>query len=71
MNVTVRRIAVGVTLIAAPVLIALGTASVSNADPHENNNGFIYPPQVHPAFPIQTNAPQPGTQIHHSHQNNK
>jgi hypothetical protein len=71
MNITTRRIAVGVTMIAAPLMIALGTASVSNADPHRNNNGYVYLPQDHPAFPNQTNAPQPGTQTHHSHQNNK
>jgi hypothetical protein len=71
MNVTVRRIAVGATLIAAPLLIALGTAAASNADPHRNNNGYIYVPDQHTAFPIQTNSPQPGTQTHHSHQNNK
>ncbi|CAN5669721.1 hypothetical protein BH09ACT8_BH09ACT8_60250 [soil metagenome] len=71
MNITVRRIAVGVSLIAAPLLIALGTASASSADPHRNNNGYLYLPEEHTAFPNQTNAPQPGTQIHHSHQNNK
>jgi hypothetical protein len=71
MNVTFRRIAIGAALIAAPLVIAMGTASVSNADPHRNNNGFIYTPDQHPAFPIQTNSPQPGTEVHHSHQNNK
>ena len=71
MNAVTRRVAVGAALIAAPALLALGTAAVSQADPHRNNNGYIYTPDQHPAFPIQTNSPQPGTSIHHSHQNNK
>jgi hypothetical protein len=52
-------------------MIALGTAAVSQADPYRNNDGFIYTPDQHPAFPNQTNSPQPGTSIHHSHQNNR
>jgi hypothetical protein len=72
MTTTFRRIAAGAALLAAPALIALGTAAASYADPGVNNNGTIYTtPAPHPAFPIQTNAPQPGTQVHHSHQNNR
>ena len=28
-------------------------------------------PVQHPAFPHQSNAPQPGTSVHHHHQNHK
>jgi hypothetical protein len=68
---TIRRIAACATMLAAPVLIAFGAAAASNADPGVSNDVIYTTPVQHPAFPIQTNAPQPGTQIHHDHQNNK
>jgi hypothetical protein len=67
MNIT-RRIAAAAAMIAAPALIALGTATMSHADTTVTNNG---PSVSHPAFPNQHNFPQPGTAIHHHHQNNK
>ncbi|GAS88680.1 MULTISPECIES: hypothetical protein [Mycobacteriaceae] len=59
--------AAGVTLVAAPVLIFLGAAS-ARADVSPVNTG----PSVshHEAFPGQQNFPQPGTAVHHHHQNN-
>jgi hypothetical protein len=68
MNAITRRIAAGTALLAAPALIALGTATMSQADTSIANNG---PSISHPAFPHQHNFPQPGTAIHHHHQNNK
>lgn len=67
-----RRIAAGYaagfTLVAAPVLIFLGAAS-ARADVSPVNTG----PSVshHEAFPGQHNFPQPGTAVHHHHQNNR
>ena len=60
--------AAGVTLVAAPVLIFLGAAS-ARADVSPVNTG----PSVshHEAFPGQQNFPQPGTAVHHHHQNNR
>ncbi len=68
MNAITRRIAAGTALLAAPALIALGAATMSHADTSIANNG---PSISHPAFPHQHNFPQPGTAIHHHHQNNK
>jgi hypothetical protein len=45
-------------LLAAPALIALGTATASHADAAVTNNGpSISAPVQHPAFPHQTNTP--------------
>ena len=63
-----RRIAATAALLAAPALIALGTATAGHADTQVVNNG---PSISHPAFPHQTNTPQPGTSIHHHHQNHR
>jgi hypothetical protein len=69
MNTLTRRIAAGATMIAAPVLIALGAAATSHADPSAHDNGpLITTPVPHPAFPVQTNAPSPGSVDHHHHQ---
>lgn len=67
MNVIARRIAAGVTLAAAPALIALGVASASQAETTATHTG----PSVsstHQAFPHQDNIPQPGSRVHHHHQ---
>ncbi len=61
-----RRIAAGFALAAAPAVIFLGAAS-ANAQAAPFNNG---PSVSHPAFPHQGNFPQPGTSVHHHHQNN-
>jgi hypothetical protein len=66
-----RRIAAGYTagfvLAAAPIVIFLGAAS-ARADVSPVNTG----PSVshHESFPGQQNFPQPGTAVHHHHQNN-
>jgi hypothetical protein len=71
MNTINRRIAAGAVLLAAPVLIGLGANTISHADTAAvwtvNASSSI----SHPAFPNQHNLPQPGTAIHHHHQNNK
>lgn len=63
-----RRIAAGFALAAAPAIIALGAATASQAQTSAVNTG----PSVshHEAFPGQQNFPQPGTAVHHHHQNN-
>ena len=53
-------------------MIALGTATMSHADTSITNNGpSISRPVHHEAFPQQHNTPQPGTSIHHHHQNHR
>jgi hypothetical protein len=69
MNTITRRIAAGAALVAAPVLIALGTATMSHADTNLGNASANT--VTHPAFPHQTNMPQPGTPEHHRHQWNR
>jgi hypothetical protein len=72
MNAISRRIAATAALLAAPALIALGTATASHADTSLRVNGpSISHPVSHPAFPQQHNTPQPGTSIHHHHQSQK
>ena len=66
MNAITARIAAGLALLAAPIMIALGTATMSHADTNLGNAGTSI---SHPAFPHQSNTPQPGTSIHHHHQN--
>ncbi|MET0704125.1 MAG: hypothetical protein ABWY93_31140 [Mycobacterium sp.] len=68
MRTIARRITAGAALLIAPVLIALGTASASHADTATTTASSSI---SHPAFPHQSNAPQPGTAIHHHHQNRK
>ena len=69
MNVLTRRLAAAAALAAAPALIALGAATASQAQTSVTNTG----PSVssHQAFPHQDNFPQPGTAIHHHHQNHR
>jgi hypothetical protein len=57
----IRRIAAGAVLAAAPALLALGTATASQADTAVPNPGPSVSAPAHPAFPHQTNMPQPGT----------
>jgi hypothetical protein len=72
MNTISRRIAATAALLAAPALIALGTATSSHAETTVRYNGpATSAPAQHPAFPHQSNAPQPGTSVHHHHQKNK
>jgi hypothetical protein len=69
MTTMTRRIAASTALLAAPVLIALGTASASYADTGITNNGpSVSAPTHHQTFPQQHNFPQPGTPAHHHHQ---
>jgi hypothetical protein len=72
MNTITRRIAATAALLAAPALIALGTATASHAETTVRYNGpATSAPAQHPAFPHQSNSPQPGTSVHHHHQKNK
>jgi hypothetical protein len=72
MNVITRRIAAATALLAAPALIALGTATSSHADTDVRYNGpSVSAPEHHPAFPHQASTPKPGTPEHHRHQNNR
>ena len=65
MNLT-HRLAAGFALVAAPAVIFLGAAT-AHADVTTANT----PIGTHQAFPNQNNNPQPGTPIHHHHQNNR
>jgi hypothetical protein len=72
MNAITRRVAATTALLAAPALIALGTATASHAETTVRYNGpATSAPAQHPAFPHQSNTPQPGTSVHHHHQNHK
>ncbi|MDT5153185.1 MAG: hypothetical protein QOI01_4918 [Mycobacterium sp.] len=72
MTTIARRIAATAALLAAPALIALGTAAASQADTAITNNGpSISTPVHHDAFPHQSNTPKPGTPEHHRHQHNR
>ena len=72
MNTITRRIAATAALLAAPALIALGTATASHAEASVRYNGpATSAPELHPAFPHQINTPKPGTAEHHRHQNNR
>ena len=71
MNAMTNRIAAAAALLAAPALIALGTATMSHADTTPFGSTNTSSSISHPAFPNQHNIPQPGTAIHHHHQNNK
>ena len=72
MNVITRRIAAATALLAAPALIALGTATSSHAETSVRYNGpATSAPQQHKAFPHQANTPKPGTPEHHRHQNHR
>jgi hypothetical protein len=65
----IRRIALGTAIITAPILIGLGAAANSYADPGALDNGpLITEPVPHPAYPVQTNMPSPGSSVHHHHQ---
>jgi hypothetical protein len=71
MNTIARRVAATAALFAAPALIALGTATMSHADSTVTQHGssISTSPVHHDAFPHQANTPQPGTSVHHHHQN--
>lgn len=69
MNALTRRISAAAILVAAPTLIALGTATTGHADTAGTTTGSSFnSPAPHPAFPNQTNTPKPGTPEHHHHQ---
>ncbi|MCB0937866.1 MAG: hypothetical protein KDB55_17940 [Mycobacterium sp.] len=66
----IRRLIAGAILGAAPLLIAVGTATAAHAETTTSNSpdpGF-HAPAHHEAFPEQTNQPAPGTPTHHHHQ---
>lgn len=66
----IRRLTAGAVLAAAPALIALGPSTVAHADVASTDPGpSMHAPLHHPAFPKQSNMPQPGTRTHHHHQN--
>ena len=72
MNAITRRIAATTALLAAPALIALGTATASHAETSVRYNGpATSAPEQHAAFPHQANTPKPGTPEHHRHQKAK
>jgi hypothetical protein len=72
MTAIAKKIAATAALLAAPALIALGTATASHAETSVRYNGpATSAPAQHPAFPHQANTPQPGTSAHHHHQNHK
>ena len=73
MNRTARRIAAGITLAAAPALIAIGvTTAHSHAETTVVNHGpSISHPEMHQSFPHQNNIPVPGSREHHRHQWNR
>jgi hypothetical protein len=72
MSTVTRRIAATAALLAAPALIALGTAGASQAAPSIANDGPSVSSPVHrDAFPHQHNTPKPGTPEHHRHQHNR
>lgn len=54
----------------AVILVSFGGVSVGHADPGYAPTTSVAVPAQHPLFPNQDNAPQPGTQTHHDHQNN-
>jgi hypothetical protein len=70
MNITARRIAAGITLAAAPALIAIGVATAtSRAETTVVDHGpSITHPTTHQSFPHQNNIPVPGSREHHRHQ---
>lgn len=68
MNAVFNRIAAGTVLVAAPVLIALGTAAAGHADT-TNPGPSINQPTPHKLFPTQDfSNVTPGTWAHHQHQ---
>jgi hypothetical protein len=71
MNAIFNRIAAGTVLAAAPVLIALGTATAGHADTivTADSGPSISQPNQHKLFPTQDfSAVTPGTWAHHQHQ---
>jgi hypothetical protein len=68
---TIRRVAAGVTLAVAPVLLALGIAATSHASDVVPNPG----PQIHAgqnyAGGVNGTVVKPGTPEHQHHQKNK
>lgn len=68
MTTITHRIAAATALLAAPALIALGTASTSHAESSVRTNGpTISHPMPRKAFPHQHVA-APGSREHHRHQ---
>ena len=71
MNIITRPVRFGaaaLALAAAPALIALGAATASQAQTSVTTTG---PSISHQTFPHQDNFPQPGTAVHHHHQNHR
>jgi hypothetical protein len=70
MNIVTRRIAAVIAMSAAPALIAIGAAATSCAQ--TTTGATDHGSSIsHPAFPHQDNTPQPGTSVHHHHQNHR
>jgi hypothetical protein len=67
MTTIARAFGFALAFTAAPALIALGAAT-AHADSASVNAGPSA--SSHQAFPHQHNMPQPGTSVHHHHQNN-
>ena len=71
-NNAVRRLIAAVLLGAAPLLIAVDTATAAHADTTVSTPGpSFHAPAHHPAFPNQNDQPLPGTPAHHHHQHHR
>lgn len=70
-SAVINRIAVILVVTFGSVLVSVGLAAAGHADPGYAPTTTVTAPIQHPAFPNQHNAPQPGTQTHHDHQNNR
>ena len=65
----IRRLIAALILSAAPLLIAIDSATVAHADSTVSTpDPSFNAPTPHPTFPLQTDRPSPGTPSHHHHQ---
>lgn len=68
----VRRLAAGLIIGIAPLLITVAAASTAHADTTVSTpDPSFHAPAHHPAFPHQTDQPSPGTPAHHHHEHHK
>lgn len=67
----IRRLIAGAILCAAPLMMAIGTATAhAEATTTNSPDPSFHAPEYHEAFPSETNQPMPGTSTHHHHQHN-
>lgn len=68
----IRCLIAAAILSAAPLTIAIDTATPAHADTTVSTpNPSFHSPAQHPAFPHQSTVPSPGTPAHHHHQHHK